>query len=451
MIKNNANYDVAVINYPLMDPRITTVDYNSYMQLDFTSVDPWNVPIYIHIPFCSSICKFCVYSRQIPDSKKCLDDYVEALKREISLYAKTPYIQSLNIGAIFIGGGTPTTLSSSQLKKIILALREYLPIKQSEITVECNISNACEEKINMLYESGVTRISTGVQTFSQERRNALGLKYSAEDIFKWINMVQKYSFKDISIDLMFGLPGQTQQEWESDLLTALSLQVDHLSIYKLTVFAYIKLYDELKNKTVPELPKEEQVFNMYVEADKILKDNGFIIQSSQEYCREDNKSRFWDLTYDGYGDNLSFGAFSFGYVNGVSYQNLPNPKDYIAAISEGKLPIKMVSNKITYKQLLERTVMLSFRRGFIDETVFFEQYGVHAENVFGDILTNLQEQHYIFKNGDKYELTSLGRYYQGNVSAKFMCSTFDKVSPLKKKIAIGMHIVPEALDNMKGL
>lgn len=451
MIKTNTNYDVAVINYPLMDPRIKLDNHSSYMQLDYTSVDPWSVPVYLHIPFCSSICKFCVYNRQIPDSKKILDDYVDALKREISLYAETPYIQSLKIDSIFMGGGTPTTLSSLQLKEIISALKDYLPLKSPEITIECNISNTDEDKISALYEAGATRISTGVQTFSQERRNVLELRYTADDIFNWINMVRKYPFKDVSIDLLYGLPGQTLKEWENDLQTALSLPVDHFSIYKLTVFAYMKLYKELENKIVPELPKEEQVFEMYMEADKILKENNFIVQSSQEYCRQNNKSLFWDLTYDGYGDNLSFGAFSFGYVNGISYQNLPNPKDYIAAAGEGKFPIKMVSRKITTEQLLERTMMLGFRRSFIEKFVFYEQYGKYMEDVFGDILKEFHDQGYISDNGSRYELTPLGRYYQGNVSAGFMRSTFDKVSSLKKKMAIGMHVVPDALNDMKGV
>lgn len=447
----NTNYDVAVINYPLMDPRINPKDYSSYMQLDYTSVDPWSVPVYIHIPFCSSICKFCVYNRQIPDSKEILHDYIEALKREVSLYAKTPYIQSLKIDSIFIGGGTPTTLSSKQLKEIISVLKDYLPLKNPEITVESNISNADEDKISALYEAGATRISTGVQTFSEERRKVLELRYTADDIFQWIDMVKKYPFKDLSIDLMYGLPGQTLKEWKNDLQIAVTLPVDHLSIYKLTVFAYVKLYKELENKTVPQLPQEEQVFEMYMEADKQLKENNFLVQSSQEYCRSDHKSRFWDLTYDGYGDNLSFGAFSFGYVNGISYQNLPNPKDYIAAAGAGNFPIKMVSRKITPEQLLERTMMLEFRRSFTDQSVFYEQYGKQVNDEFGDILIELQKQGYIFHNGKGYELTPVGRYYQGNVSAEFMRSTFFKTSLLKKKMAIGMHIVPDALDVMKGI
>lgn len=117
----HTNYEVAVINYPLMDPRIKPADYRAYMQLDYTSADPWDVPVYIHIPFCENLCKFCVYSRQIPDSEKLLDNYVQALKKEISLYAKTPYIRSLRPRAVFIGGGTPTVLSGTQLADIIAA------------------------------------------------------------------------------------------------------------------------------------------------------------------------------------------------------------------------------------------------------------------------------------------------------------------------------------------
>ena len=289
-----------------------------------------------------------------------------------------------------------------------------------------------------------------MQTFSQRRREVLELGYTSEDIFNWINMVRKYPFKDISIDLMYGLPGQTIKEWESDLQTALSLPIDHFSIYKLTVFAYVKLYHELENKKVPPLPEETKIFEMFSLADSVLSKNNYVVQSSQEYCRRNRQSLFWDFTYDGYGDNLSFGAFSFGYLNGINYQNLSNPREYIAAIREGQLPIKMVSKKITVEQLQERTMMLSFRKGFVDRSIFYTQYGEQLENKFGEILQKLLKLKYIADCKNGYELTPLGRYYQGNVSAEFMRSTFDNVSPLKKKMAIGMHVVPDALDAVKG-
>ncbi len=445
----HTNYEVAVINYPLMDPRIKPADHRAYMQLDYTNADPWDVPIYIHIPFCESLCKFCVYSRQIPDSEKLLDSYVQALKKEISLYAKTPYIRSLRHRAVFIGGGTPTVLSGAQLADIIATLKNSLPLKNPEITVECNISNTDEEKLQMLCEAGVTRISTGVQTFNQKLRYTLGLRHTVNTIFRWINTVKKYPFRDLSIDLLFGLPGQTIKEFEQDLHTALSLPIDHISVYKLAVFAYVKLYKELENGNVPALPEETQLFEMFSAAQELLQGNHYILESAQEYCIPDHKTKFWQLTYDGYGDNLSFGASSFGYVNGISYQNIIDPTDYIRAANEGTLPIHMVSHKITPQQLMERAMALGFRKGSVSKTTFNEQFDIQPEDKFGDTLQKLQQQEYILNGKTKYTLTPLGQYYQGNVSASFMQSAFENISPLKKKMAVGMHIIPEALQNEK--
>ena len=203
-----------------------------------------------------------------------------------------------------------------------------------------------------------------------------------------------------------------------------------------------------KNWSVPALPEEAQLFEMFSAAQE-LQDKNYILESAQEYCLPDHKTKFWQLTYDGYGDNLSFGASSFGYVNGISYQNIIDPADYIRATNEGTLPIQMVSHKITPQQLMERALTLGFRRGTVSKTAFYDQFHIYPEDKFGDILQKLQQQDYILNKETKYTLTPLGQYYQGNVSAAFMQSAFENISPLKKKMAVGMHIIPEALQNEK--
>lgn len=446
IIKNYKNNEVSVINYPLLDPGIEVKDYNKCFDLTYRSMDSWKVPIYIHIPFCSSICKFCIYSRELPDKEgRIVEEYVQALKREIRLYSETLYIQSLKIGAIFIGGGTPTCLSTSQIRELITTLKEYLPLEDVEITMECNVFSADEEKIGLLSELGVTRISTGVQTFNDKYRSGMGMKTSAEDVYNWIQMAKRYSFKTVSIDLLYGLPGQTLDEWKNDIKTGLSMPVNHFSIYKLAVFAYTKLYKELEQNAVPEIPEEDCIYQMYLSADNMLKNNNFTLQSCQEYSKKENDAKFWTLTYDGYGDNLSFGAFGFGYINGVSYQNIIDPKSYIEALKQNKAPIKMISQKITYEQLMERTIIFGFRRSFVEKDVFFEQYGKRIEDIFGLVLEELMDKGFVSDSGNEYRLTAKGQYYQGNISSEFMRSTFKNITPIKKKMSISRHIIPEAL------
>ncbi|MFZ5351487.1 MAG: radical SAM family heme chaperone HemW [Bacillota bacterium] len=445
-MNNYKNYDVAVINYPLMDPRIECDDYYSYFGLSSGKASSWGVPVYIHIPFCSSICKFCVYNRQVPDKAgNIIDNYVKALINEIKIYGSSPYVKSMKIGAVFLGGGTPTCLSSTQLKELISTIKDYLPVENCEITVECNMKNTDEEKISQLSEIGVTRVSTGIQTFDPKYRDMMELKYSVEEIFQWISIIKQYPFRDFSIDLLYGLPGQTNAEWIEDINTGLTLQIDHFSIYKLTVFAYTKLYKEMSHGLIPPLPNNEEIFQMYMYADKALKEKGFILQSTQEYCKEGQRAQFWDLTYDGYGDNLSFGASSFGYINGFTYQNIIDPNEYIKSISEKRLPVHMVSDKINAEKLMERTLLLGFRRSSVRKSLFKEQYGKEINEVFGHTITDFMNDGLVIENDDEYRLSTLGEYYQGIISAGFMQSTFNGMSTMKKKMAIGMHIVPEAL------
>lgn len=446
-MQENMNYDIAVISYPLMDPRKNTEDFSHYMQLNYTSIDPWDATVYIHIPFCSRICRFCVYSRETPDNDGVIiKNYLDALIDEIRMYGETAYVQSLKIGAIFIGGGTPTCLSSNQIMALLCACKKYLPITNStEISMESNIMTTNEEKIACMVENGVHRISTGLQTFNTKYRDIMGLKISIDDIDRWVVMNEKYHSTDLSFDLLYGLPGQTVKEWLEDIHLGLSYPVKHFSIYKLIVLANSKLYYDLRSGNVPEIPGREAVFEMYVEADKMLKQHGFNMQTVQEYNICGQSSKYWDLVYDGYGDNIAFGASSYGFLNGITFQNISDVHKYIDCIKEKRLPIKMVSDKINYEQMMERTIILQFRRSYVENNIFYDQYGKKVEEIFEPIIVKLMEEKMIVKEDNKYRLTSMGEFNQGNISVSFMESTFKKISLLKKKMAIGNHVVPDAV------
>lgn len=440
----NRKFKVAVLNYPLMKPDMK-LEHNEYFRLDYVNSDQWKVPLYIHIPFCDKICKFCVYNRKLPDkSGGIVQQYVEALKKEIKMYGKYQYIKNMDIGAVFLGGGTPTCLSSIQLEEIIKHCREYLPLsKDTEITVECNIINADEEKIHRLSQLGVKRISAGIQSLNQKYRTILGLNKSVEDAIKWINMVKEYPFTDLAIDLLYGLPGQTIGEWIKDLKTALALPIDHFSLYELIVLAGSKLYEEMNENKLPKCAKGEKLYNMFVESDKLLKESNFEHHIMPEYNAPEKKAQFWELTYDGYGDNLSLGASSFGYINGVTYQNISESRDYIAKIEEGLFPIEMSSDRISFEQLMERTMVLGFRRGYVNKNIFKQQYGKEIKEQFSHILEPLISMGYVLEDQENYRLTPKGEYCQGDVSVRFMETTFGKTSSLKKQIAIGKHILPQ--------
>ena len=440
-------YRVAILNYPLMNPNLKIHDYVNYIFTRPKAEHNFSTPLYIHIPFCNKICNFCVYSRQFVDKNDVLlDNYVESLIKEVKIYAKDSYVQSLKINAVFFGGGTPTSLSSGQLKKIIMACKDYLPLNtKAEITVECDIKNTDEEKVVFLKECGVSRISTGVQTFNPEFRKLLGLNTTAQEAIDWIRMVQKYKFDVLSIDLMYGLPGQKQQQWKHDLDISTSLDLDHMSIYELCVLAGSKFFGTFSNDEMRKLPEQEELYKMYTLADTILKEKHYNHHIIPEYYKLDKIPQFWEDTYDGYGDNLSVGASSYGYINGVNYQNLVSIQNYMKQTEEGKLPIQMVSKRASKEQEMERSILLGLRRKFVDKNLFYNQYNREIGAVFGNIIQNLMKEKLIIEEPDRFVLTQTGEYYQSDISSLFMVSTFKNVTTFKKRLSIGNHIAPEAL------
>lgn len=162
------NYDVAVMNYPLFYKN-TPEGAAQRLLSPLFHIDeggPWETSLYIHIPFCGSLCDFCVYNRMLaPGNADLVEEFVTALIREIGIYAQSERIDASKIGAVFLGGGTPSALSARQLERILQALHRGFKLRGCEITVECNPLNATREKLTVLKDNGVTRVSAGVQSF----------------------------------------------------------------------------------------------------------------------------------------------------------------------------------------------------------------------------------------------------------------------------------------------
>lgn len=439
-------HKVAIINYPLMNPLLNIKEGISELDHDLPEHND-EAALYIHIPFCSRICKFCVYNRQaVKERDSLLQRYTDALVEEINMYARKRYIKDMKIGAVFVGGGTPTCLTDKQLKQVFDACESNLSLKKDvEITVECNILNCGRERLFSLKEMGVSRISAGIQTFDNKFRKMLGLPSDRQKALDWLTDAKETGFNVVAIDLMYGFPGQKSEEFLQDIETGLGLGADHFSLYELVVLAGSCLYYEIADHALPACPSGEELFQMYMLSDKLMKTSGYEHLIIPEYHKKEKRSAFWGLTYNGYGDNLSFGASSYGYLNGITYQNISAPEDYIQAITNGCLPVSMVSNRATRLKEMERTAVLSLRRGFIEKDKFIEHYGCRLEDVFPEVIDKLIMEGFMEEENDSYRLTTKGEYCQGDVSIQFMKSTFDSVSSLKKQISLGKHIVPETV------
>ncbi len=439
---NNYNtYDVAVMNYPLFDHKQNT-EYLQNRIFASPMSDDAEVPIYVHIPFCDSLCDFCIYNRKFAlQNSDIINKYVKALIKEIKLYSNYNYIKNRNIGSVFIGGGTPTVLNEIQIYQLISTLQECFKLKNCEFTVECNVGNATDSKLTILKDLGVTRISTGIQTFDNEQRKKLHIQKNSNDIVKWIENARKYQFEQISTDLIYGLPDTRVEHFLKDLKKAINLSLDHISVYKLAAFAYTKLYKDVeRGKYV--FPSATTVEKIFYEAHQFLIDNNFVLQSTQEYGKKGSKVKFWELTYDGYGDNLSFGVSSFGYMNGYCYQNETDIYKYIEKINSHMLPIERISPRINDIQLQERALVMGFRKGFVAKDMFYYKFKKQISELFIHQIENQIKEGLLKERKNCYQLTPKGLYYQGFISTEYMTSTFKNASSLKKKMCIGTHEMP---------
>lgn len=437
---NYQSYDVAVMNYPLFLEQKANMNLEEMVQSPNFEME-YEVPIYIHIPFCENLCRFCIYNRmKAKEGSNSIEEYVKALIREIKLYASHEEIQKLKVGSVFIGGGTPTILNHRQLSELIYTLSKCFKLDDCEITVECNAQNADKSKLQLLKDLGVDRISTGIQTFQDTLRKRLNISNDSTYISRWLEEAARLNFKEISTDIIYGFPDMNEQQVINDIDKALRLPISHLSLYKLTTFAYTQLYQDVRQgKTC--LPSYERVEKMFYQAHDYLLKKGFTAQSTQEYGKNE-RVRFWDQTYDGYGNNLSFGLSSFGYLNGFCYQNERRVLDYIKKVETNQLPIERISPKITEEQLLERAMVIGFRKGEVSDTMFHQAFGKHIMDVFADILARQIEEGFVYKNNELYRLTPKGYFHQGHISVDYMVSVFRGVSPLRKKMCIGEHRMP---------
>lgn len=281
--------------------------------------------IYIHIPFCERKCSYCGFlSFPLSDGEKnSLDDYVDCLCKEITYMAKH-YSKQYIVDTIFIGGGTPSLLKPSQIVKIMTTLKDGFNIsKDVEITIESNPNSLDMEKLTTYLESGINRLSMGVQSFDDEILKKIGRIHNEKIAINAFEMAKNAGFKNINIDLMFALPGQSEAIWKQTLEKAFQLKPEHLSFYSLQIEEGTRFYKSYKDEKL-DVPSDEVSDNMYKTALKLIKNNKYdhyeISNCSKIGYNCKHNIKYWQMD-----DYLAFGLGASGYISGYRYTN---PKDF---------------------------------------------------------------------------------------------------------------------------
>jgi len=311
--------------------------------------------LYIHIPFCIKKCLYCDFFSE-PYNAKTVVNYTDALCKELSL--KKDFAQSLK--AIYIGGGTPSLLPDECFMKLFQCLRNnYHFSTDIEITVEANPGTISESKMQTMLDAGANRFSIGVQSFQDDELKFLGRIHNSGDATRTIEALIKHGIENFSIDLMYGIPGQTMESWKASLRNAVELSPTHISTYELTLEENTPLYAIIKSDTIA-MPNEDLILEMYNHTIDYVAGHGYKHYEISNFALLGFKC-IHNLNYWNRGEYIGAGAGAHSFVNGVRAINIADVNKYIDSLNCGIIP-ETESFMITPAESLKETIFLGLRK-----------------------------------------------------------------------------------------
>jgi oxygen-independent coproporphyrinogen III oxidase len=333
--------------------------------------------LYLHIPFCRKRCKFCYFKVFTQVNAEEIERYVSALTREIELVSEQAVLGGRPIRFVYFGGGTPSFLSVKQLQSLFDRLHHSITWeKAEEVTFECEPGTLSESKVQALRELGVTRLSLGVENFSDAILEENGRAHLSKEIhraWEWISAAQ---FPNVNIDLISGMVGETWDNWRENVRRTLELSPESVTIYQMelpfnTVYSKNLLQSQSDAPVADWQTKRDWVQYAFEEFQK----SGYSVSSAYTVVKDSTKVSFSyrDNLWRG-SDLIATGIASFGHVSGVHYQNVPEWPQYIGALlDEGRLPIGRAFVP-TEDQFLIREMILQLKKGFLDVKYFANKF-----------------------------------------------------------------------------
>ncbi len=371
---------------------------------------------YIHIPFCEHICYYCDFNKVFIEGQP-VEEYINALIKEIHL-TKLRY-PSADTETIYIGGGTPTSLSAAQLDVLLAGIRQELPFQEGkEFTVEANPGDLTFEKLKVLQNYGVNRLSMGVQSFDDQLLKKIGRKHSAADVFETMKVIEKAGFENVSIDLIYALPGQSMTSFEDTLTKAIELDLPHYSLYSLILENKTMFYNWARQGRL-HLPGQDVEGDMFERAIERMAQAGRLQYEVSNFALKGKESQH-NLIYWENEHYYGFGAGASGYLGHSRYRNHGPIQHYLAPLRVNKLPTIEIE-ELTLENQMEEQMFLGLRKiDGISTTVFEQKFQYSVEEIYGNVIRELIAANLLEKVGTKLRLTEHGLILGNNVFEKFL-------------------------------
>ncbi len=349
--------------------------------------------LYLHIPFCRKRCHFCYFRVYTDKNSDDVAHYLDTVVQEWALYAGTPAIAGRPLNFVYFGGGTPSFLSTTQLQGLVNRLKAITPWDHAEeVTFECEPGTLTESKLSVIRGLGVTRLSLGVENFSDDVLELNGRAHRSPEVYRAYEQARALGFPQINIDLIAGMLGETEANWHDSVQKTLALSPDSVTIYQMELPYNTTISGDLlrgAGRFAQPVANWSTKRRWVQEAFEALELAGYHVASAYTATRAGSPSRFVyrDRLWQG-ADMAGLGVASFGHINGVHVQNLDTWETYSAAVAGGDLPLSRAYRPTDDERLI-RELVLQLKLGSIRPAYFRDKYQVDILSRFRSPIDSL--------------------------------------------------------------
>ncbi|MGI6539014.1 MAG: radical SAM family heme chaperone HemW [Caldicoprobacterales bacterium] len=374
------------------------------------------IGLYLHFPFCVQKCRYCDFSSWT-GKENLMNAYLSALAKELETYQNSK--EKAEVSSIFMGGGTPTLFDGEALAKVLdISIKCFNVETDAEISIECNPGTADIEKLRKLYDSGFNRLSIGLQAWQDHLLDFLGRIHRSGQFEDTVNWAKKSGFLNISADVIYGIPGQTLDDWMETLEAAVSYDIKHLSAYSLKVEEGTVFYQWKKQGRFKEMDDDLER-QMYHEGIKFLESRGFLQYEISNFAQPGYESRH-NLNYWMNGQYIGCGSGAHSYYNNFRRANIASIEEYIKRI-ENRESVTAYQEAIDRETEIFETLMLGLRlKAGISKKAFADRFGFVLEERYSMEIERLRKQGLLAEDKDSIYPTAKGFDFQNKIALEFL-------------------------------
>ncbi len=350
--------------------------------------------LYYHVPFCRKRCHFCYFRVYTDKNSSDIRRYLAATMKELRRYAEKPYLAGRKPKYVYFGGGTPSYLSAQQLTELTDEMKAILPWDEAEeVTFECEPGTLSEKKLEVIKNFGVTRLSLGIENFSDHVLETNGRAHRSAEVFRAYDYARSLGFDNVNVDLIAGMLEETEENWADSVRQLIDLSPDCVTIYQMEIPFNTTIYKSMKEQgklgaPVADWPtKRRWVAYAFGE----LEAAGYTVTSAYTAVKdpENTKFAYRDRLWTG-ADMVSLGVASFGHLGGIHYQNLTHIDQYVETLERNESPVRRALLTTEEERFL-RELILQFKLGRVSLSYFREKFGEDVAERFAELLADLEQ------------------------------------------------------------